>query len=131
MRAHGRGRVGPPFAEPAEAAYVAVTAAGPTAGRSICCTGPGTHNDRSTEAKARRRGGEAAVRAQRHPSERDSESGGARRSSREFGVQGSAGAAAVRAGSARSAPAAVEQAVTDRSVADSVGSGRAWLEGRR
>lgn len=43
MRPHGWGRVGPPFAEPAEAAYVAVTAPGPTAGRSICCTGPGTH----------------------------------------------------------------------------------------
>src|SRR3954454_7631321 len=42
MRPHGWGRVGPPFAEPAEAAYVAVTAPGPTAGRSICCTGPGT-----------------------------------------------------------------------------------------
>src|SRR3954468_2970749 len=41
MRPHGWGRVGPPFAEPAEAAYVAVTAPGPTAGRSICCTGPG------------------------------------------------------------------------------------------
>src|SRR3954470_15002605 len=43
MRPRGWGRVGPPFAEPAEAAYVAVTAPGPTAGRSICCTGPGTH----------------------------------------------------------------------------------------
>src|SRR3954447_17538155 len=55
MRPHGWGRVGPPFAEPAEAAYVAVTAPGPTAGRSICCTGPGTH---MIEALKQKLGGE-------------------------------------------------------------------------
>ena len=114
---------GLPFARGARRgdSFTMSTAPGPS-GRALSFVAAAkarTDHARRTEAKTRGRSRKAAVRAQRHPPQRDPKSRRARRPAREQRIQGRARAAAVRAGAARPASRAVEQALVDRSVADS------------